>query len=435
MLLVVLMVLMSLVVPLTAKCPVHVANVSDFGQSVLQQSRLQVAAELLHTVAVQQSLQNVLLSPFTIHSALLLLFFAASGNTEKLLRKLLHLPDTVSKDMVVGQYIQERNSSDSPYQLQEDGHEFYSVKGFYGENGLNIRQCMDTLFPNEYHTINLRQHGVAVHGIKLWIANETRNNIDLNLPWKTKQQLNFGVKSTALISAAYFRGVWFTPFPKNLTKKERFYTKSETFVEVDMMTTTGFFSLWSGGQIPMKILELPYKRRSVNMIILLPSKKPHDSVMLDFLHSFTNETFEKVLKLLSNKFPSTVQVRLPKIVTEKEYDLQQVLSHLGGDLLFGAGVRFQDLFDSRHSTVLKTVYHKVKMDVNEGESEEKDFTLNQTSSNNSSCELVTDKPIIRKKLKGIPKSTKKILFNQPFIYFIYHKTSKTVLFSGIFYSP
>ncbi|KAG8255645.1 hypothetical protein J6590_087818 [Homalodisca vitripennis] len=302
-----LAILMFLTVSLSAeKCPVSEVPLSDLEESVLQQSRLQVSADLLRTVAVQQSKQNVLLSPFTIHSALLLLFFAASGDTELLLRKLLHIPDT-------------------------------------------------------------------------------------------------------LINAAYFKGVWLNQFLETETKKERFYKCNEEFYEVDMMTTSGFFTLWLDQDSPVKILEIPFKGRTISMIIVMPNQKHHEEVLHEFLYTFNNEDFEDVLRVLSKKIPTTVLVRLPKMVVEKEYNLEQVLNHLGGDLLFGAVTNFQDLFvKNRCITVLKTVLHNAKVEVDEEGSVKKDIAN---------------------------KHRRKFIVNRPFAYFIYQKPSKRVLFSGIFYSP
>ncbi|XP_046667202.1 serpin B4-like [Homalodisca vitripennis] len=268
---------------------------------------------------------------------------------------------------------------------------------------------MTSLFPKEYYITNMTNQEVTANDIRHWIANETNNKIVLNPSWKSEFSFNTMVKSTISINAAYFKGVWLNQFLETETKKERFYKCNEEFYEVDMMTTSGFFTLWLDQDSPVKILEIPFKGRTISMIIVMPNQKHHEEVLHEFLYTFNNEDFEDVLRVLSKKIPTTVLVRLPKMVVEKEYNLEQVLNHLGGDLLFGAVTNFQDLFvKNRCITVLKTVLHNAKVEVDEEGSVKKDIAN---------------------------KHRRKFIVNRPFAYFIYQKPSKRVLFSGIFYSP
>ena len=95
-----LLLVASLLSPAYSQCLAANDNPAMLRREAMQQltdARFDFALEALKKIAELDSSENVFFSPHSLYEALELAFFGSRGNTEKGLRKALHVPDDLGK--------------------------------------------------------------------------------------------------------------------------------------------------------------------------------------------------------------------------------------------------------------------------------------------------------------------------------------------------
>uniref|UniRef100_A0AAZ1WZ63 Serpin domain-containing protein n=1 Tax=Oreochromis aureus TaxID=47969 RepID=A0AAZ1WZ63_OREAU len=148
----------------------------------------------------------------------------------------------------------------------------------------------------------------------------------------------------------------------------------------------------------LQILELPYVGEELSMFILLPKE----------LNEWTDRKNMEV--------DSEVLVQLPKFKLEEDYELNEPLAKLGMKDVFCAGRADLSGMNGEGGLFLSTVAHKAFVEVNEEGTE---------------AAAATDAVIMMQCY--IPDT----LFSadHPFLFFIRHNETKSILFFGRFSSP
>uniref|UniRef100_A0A1B6FTW1 Serpin domain-containing protein n=1 Tax=Cuerna arida TaxID=1464854 RepID=A0A1B6FTW1_9HEMI len=401
-----LLILACVILPLNAEdCPISVGPVSESQESALQESRLQVAVDLLRTVASQQPTKNVFLSPSSIYSALLLEFFVAAGNTEHLLRNTLHIPEKLSKSTVVGLYTREKETSKINEKQIHNAYELNSANRIYVQEDLPIRKCVKQLLRDEYNKINFKD-GVAVEKINNWVAEVTRNMINPFLP---EGVLNPSER-IALVNAVYFKGNWKIKFDEDDTQIGEFTLADGSKEDVEMMTNTANFATYHGRKYG--VLELPYEGDDITMFIVMPSQ-PSSKAIPQLLEILSREEVEHIITRMSKQEPNEVTISVPKFTSEHSYELAPVLKTMGAGELFDKPADLSHLFKQNSTVMLSKLFHKAKIELDE-----------------MGAKAAAATNVISNRMLSSDFNV-----NRPFVYFIYQKSSRTILFSGIFNSP
>ncbi|CAL1678526.1 unnamed protein product [Lasius platythorax] len=89
----------------------------------LTEARIQFALKCMRTVIQKKGSENVVFSPYNIYEGLLMVYFASSGDTEIHLRRILQLPDDISKQDWILHHQWHRNKTNRG-----------EAKEYYGEN-------------------------------------------------------------------------------------------------------------------------------------------------------------------------------------------------------------------------------------------------------------------------------------------------------------
>jgi serpin B len=211
-----------------------------------------------------------------------------------------------------------------------------------------------------------------------------------------------------LTNAIYFKGEWIYQFDPEATINAEFEVSSETVKTIPMMCLSGSettFNYYESEE--MQLLELPYKGNTVSMIIVLP--KENDIETLE--NTLTLENYED---WKDSVYQTSVQVKLPKFTHKTEYRLKEALIDMGMQLPFSMDADFSGMTGHKELYIDKVI-HKGYIEVNEAGAEAAGATsVHMTLKSGSSNIFNAD---------------------HPFLYFIQHKETGTILFMGKVIKP
>ncbi|XP_039979367.1 LOW QUALITY PROTEIN: leukocyte elastase inhibitor-like [Xiphias gladius] len=165
-----------------------------------------------------------------------------------------------------------------------------------------------------------------------------------------------------------------------------------------------------------QILEMPYKGKELSMLIFLPMDIEDSSTGLEKLErELTYENFVEWTRPAMMK-EVEVQVALPRFKMEEKYDMKDVLISMGMVDAFDGRMSDFSGMSPANDLVVSKVFHKAFVEVNERGTEASAAT---TVFMNLRCAM-------------LPAS---FIADHPFLFFIRHNPSKSVLFAGRYCSP
>ncbi|CAL1596618.1 unnamed protein product [Knipowitschia caucasica] len=219
-----------------------------------------------------------------------------------------------------------------------------------------------------------------------------------------------------LVNAIYFKGKWSSQFKEEYTTDAEFRLSKTTTKPVKMMMLETEFHFSFVEEANCKIVELPYEGDDLSMIIMLPNDIEDETTGLEKLEQeMTYDKFKKWTSRDQMAFVS-VEVSLPRFKMEESYDLNNVLISMGMTDAFDMLKSDFSGMSSANDLVLSKVVHKAFVEVNE----------EGTEAAAASGAVMTERAAI---------ITERFTADHPFLFFIRHNRSNTVLFAGRFSSP
>uniref|UniRef100_A0A2D4NTU3 Serpin domain-containing protein n=1 Tax=Micrurus surinamensis TaxID=129470 RepID=A0A2D4NTU3_MICSU len=174
------------------------------------------------------------------------------------------------------------------------------------------------------------------------------------------------------------------------------------------------------GYIPecnCRVLELPYKGEDLSMIILLPDAIEDNSTGLEQLEQqLTLEKLQEWTQPRNMNFDVDVYVNLPKFQLEENYDLKSYFAALGLVDMFDSGKANLSGMSGAQNLHVSKIVHKSFLEVNEEGTE---------------AAAATAATIM---LFCLPME-EDFIADHPFVFFIRHNPTNTILFLGRFASP
>lgn len=354
----------------------------------------------------QKKKDNVFISPMSIYSALLLTYFGAKNQTEQQLADVLGIRE-VDKIRVT-----------QAYKLTKFTRQLMRIAGLvkydleianrvYFDSNEQVRQCMKDIFDDELETVDFSSNTEVARGhINDWVSDLTRGKIhDLATPNNIDSRTRM-----ALVNAAYFKGQWVTQFKNSRTKLNSFFMKNKQVGMVNMMFQKGRYRFAASEELQARVLEIPYLGEDVSFFAVLPETNSLDET-LSLL------TVERLRAAMSDMFPITLEIGIPKFQMEQTTDLTQVLSKMGLVDLFDASSADLSGFNGKKGLSVGAATHKSFIEVNEEGSEAAAATL----------------------LVGLrmarPLEASRFICDRPFLFFIYDNLSESILFMGAFENP
>nr|XP_012320288.1 serpin B9 [Aotus nancymaae]XP_012320289.1 serpin B9 [Aotus nancymaae] len=364
------------------------------------------AIRLLKLLCEDNPSCNVFCSPMSISSALAMVLLGAKGNTATQVAQALSLNTEEDIHQGFQSLLTEVNKPGTEYLLR-------TANRLFGEKTCEFLSTFKESCLQFYHA-ELKQ----LSFIKA--AEESRKHINTWVSEKTEGKIEELLRVSSidaetrlvLVNAIYFKGKWNEWFDETYTREMPFKINQEEQRPVQMMYQDDFFMLAHVGEVGAQLLELPYARKELSLLVLLPDEGVELSTVEKHL------TFEKLTAWTKpDCMKSTkVEVHLPKFKLQEEYDMEFVLPRLGMVDAFQQSKADLSAMSAERDLCLSKFVHKTFVEVNE----------EGTEAAAASGMMMVDCGI---------ESGLRFRADHPFLFFIRHNRANNLLFCGRFSSP
>ncbi|XP_064409373.1 leukocyte elastase inhibitor isoform X2 [Latimeria chalumnae] len=351
---------------------------------------------------------NIIFSPLSISSALAMVYLGAKGNTATQMEQALHFDKTSDVHSGFQTLTFDINQRNASYQLK-------LANRLYGEK--TFKFVADFLRPTkEFYGAELEAVDfsnapeMTRQQINSWVENKTEGKIQKLLAEGILNNLT----RLVLVNAIYFKGNWEKKFDASHTHDRPFKLNKNESKPVQMMSQKGRFKFTFIPEYSTFVLQLPYVNKDLSMFILLPRNIDDNSTGLEKIER--ELTYDKLMDWINPEKmdENEVTVMLPRFKLEKNYDLNSVLISLGiQDAFSNSQADFSGMSGAK-DLFLSKVVHKSFVEVNEEGTE---------------AAAATGAVMM---LRSLPLQ---IIADHPFLFFIWHNKTCSILFYGRFSSP
>jgi serpin B len=306
-----------------------------------------------HVASASQSDGNMLISPFSISSALAMTYAGARGNTASQMASVLgfNLPDD-RLHPAYGELLADLTTPREAYQLSVANRLFGQAGYPFKQSFLDVTS-QDYRAPLEPTDFVHDAEGSRLH-INDWVADQTHDKIKDLLP----QGSVTSDTRLVLTNAIYFNGKWNSKFDEQYTADRPFVSADGTSTPVKTMFQQHEFRY---GQFDgYKMLEMPYAGLDLSMVIVLPTAA---NGLNDVAGSLSSDM---LAQNLSSMHQSNVNVFLPKFKFDASFSLGKTLRGMGMTDAF-LDPDFSGISDQ--GLAISDVIHKAYIDVNEAGTE------------------------------------------------------------------
>ncbi|TAH27971.1 MAG: serpin family protein [Cytophagales bacterium] len=342
--------------------------------------------------------QNLFFSPFSLYTALGMLYVGTSNAGKQELAQVLgvqnipkigeayyHLQGSILKEISPSAEIALNNS-------------------IWINEQANILSKYEKQLKENFETESFRGNLSKPENIKKindWVSKNTRGRI----PTIIETDADNIDPTLILLNAIYFRGNWAESyaFEETNTQKNDFTLMSSKKIKVDMMKK-------SGGHYPyfetpfFQMIGIPYKDEKSFLYIILPKTTTN---LLNVEQSFTPENLK--LWLSSTKYMAAEVVAMPKIKLETEFDAISILKNMGIKSVFDSvNTIHLNETDETKTLFVSKVIHKTFLDINEKGTEAAAVT--EIEEYKKDADAVREKPILIN-----------FIANRPYMFFIADK--------------
>ncbi|XP_042366166.1 serpin peptidase inhibitor, clade B (ovalbumin), member 1, like 3 isoform X2 [Plectropomus leopardus] len=376
----------------------------------LSKANTSFSLALLKKLSDDDNTKNIFFSPFSISSALAMVIMGARGNTAAQMSECLKTKDMDDVHVGFADLLRAINKADAPYALSvanrlygEQSYQF--VEDFLGKTKKHYDaelESVDFITSSEAARVKINN----------WVQEKTQDKI--------KDLLAQGVVDNmtrlVLVNAIYFKGHWNKQFRENVTRDAQFKLNKSDTKPVRMMYQKSKFPLTFIPEASCQILEMPYKGKELSMLIFLPKEIEDSSTGLEKLEKqLTYETFAEWTRadMMDN---TEVEVGLPRFKMEESYDMKDVLISMGMVDAFDMSRSDFSGMSPANDLVLSKVVHKAFVEVNEEGTEAAAATA---AAMMMRCARIPDR----------------FIADHPFLFFIRHNPSTSILFAGRYCSP
>lgn len=353
---------------------------------------------------------NLFFSPLSISSALAMIYLGAKGNTAAQMSKVLQFEKAKDVHTAFQSLISEINKPGTDYLLR-------TANRLYGEKSFTFLDEFLGSTQKHYHA-DLQSVDFSAKPedcrkeINSWVEQKTEGKILDLLPSGSVDSLT----RLVLVNAIYFKGNWANQFEKNCTHEMPFRLSKNETKPVQMMYKKAKYPMTYVGELFTKVIELPYVNNELSMIIMLPDDIEDGTTGLEKLEK--ELTYNKFLEWTNPERMdiTEMELHLPKFKLEDDYDLKSVLSDMGMPDAFDQSKTDFSGMSGNNELVLSKVVHKSFVEVNEEGTE---------------AAAATAGIMMLRCIMIVPK----IFCDHPFLFFITHTPSRSILFTGRYSAP
>ncbi|KAJ8376547.1 hypothetical protein SKAU_G00071270 [Synaphobranchus kaupii] len=370
--------------------------------------------DLFKKISESKKTDSVFYSPLSISSALAMVYMGARGNTATQMSESLHF-HKADDDIHAGfsKLLSDLNQKGAPYALSL-ANRLYGEKSFNFEE--NYIQDTKKFYEAELETVDFISNAeVARVNMNSWVEKQTQEKIKNLLLEGTVDHMT----RLVLVNAIYFKGNWEKKFKEADTREVEFKLNKNESKPVQMMHQTARFVLTFISEVNCQILEMPYIGKELSMLILLPQKIEDDSTGLMRLER--ELTYEKLIEWTQPNVMKNIEIKvaLPKFKMEETYNLKDILVSMGMEDAFDVSKSDFSGMSPSNELVVSKVVHKSFVEVNEEGTEAAAVTAVMKI---GCCGTLQPPPIF-------------FIADHPFLFFIRHNATQSILFYGRFCSP
>lgn len=298
----------------------------------------------------KQTEKNVFFSPYSLSTAMAMLYAAAEGATKAQIQKTFHYPSLNVLNPNSAALNEQFNKPNPSYQLA-------TANDLWIQQGLRPNQ-------NYLDTVQ-RYYGGKVTNLDFKNSPEpSRQTINKTIAKYTQQMIPEMLPAssinantvTVLTNAVYFKGDWKKPFAPS--KKRPFNKFDGSIIDIDMMHKQAPYAYTEDAQV--QVVQLPYKGDELSMLVVLPKAK--DKISMQRLVGTLSAT--QISQWSSNLVNQEVILDLPKFKLEENYRMNSLLANMGMTKAFGSEADF-GLFSQDLSLYVDAIAHKAVIEVDE----------------------------------------------------------------------
>ncbi len=334
------------------------ATLSEEGKEVIQANN-QFALDLYRDLVRDPEYGggNIFFSPWSLSSAMALVYEGARGSTAEEIRSVFHFPGTE------GTLREGYSEILTGLTTGNSGYTLYTASALWAEKTYPF-------LPDYVSTAN-RYYGAKITNldfinqpetsrttINRWVEERTRNRIKDLLPAGSIHSLT----RLVITNAIYFKGKWKEPFSKANTIEDNFWINPSQAVRIPMMKETDEDArFWYTETDTLQVLGMPYVHKSghaLSMLVLLP--KSDDPETME-----TSLSAGKITELNQALEYKRVLVYFPRFRLETDYQMSDSLRGMGMPTAFSLGAADLSGMDGTKGLFVEEVFHKAFVEVNE----------------------------------------------------------------------
>uniref|UniRef100_A0A8C4VQU6 Serpin family B member 11 n=1 Tax=Gopherus evgoodei TaxID=1825980 RepID=A0A8C4VQU6_9SAUR len=368
----------------------------------ISQAITEMGVDLYNELNKNAANKNIFISPMSISTGLVMVLLGARGNTATQMQTVSVNKTLVHAFIFYKLFFVKANIKRSDLWILTLINDLYFTVQQYLE-------CTKELYGAMLQTVDFENATEAARQkINSWVESKTQGKI--------RELFVSGViDPTAvlvLVNAIYFKATWEYTFEEKYTMPKDFRINQNESKSVQMMYQKDRFKIAHIQEMNAQILMIPYAGKSLSMIILLPD----DITGLEQIERAM--TYEKLIcwTSLESMRDREVEVYLPRFKLEDTFELNLPLQEMGMiDVFEESKADLSGMAPSR-KLFLSKVVHKAYVEVNE------EGTL---------AAAATGSVVVnRSHLSG-----GLFMADHPFLFFIQHNPTNTILFLGKLCSP
>ena len=357
---------------------------------------------------------NLIYSPFSISVALAMTMAGAEGDTRTAMQDALQLSlpnetlyPTFNALLLSIEGSEKLSSEDAP----GDPFTLNIANSIWGQTGYIFKEpFLNTLAQNfgaGMYTVDYVQAPEdARQAINGWVEEETQDKIKNLLPEGSVDAMT----RLVLANAIYFKGSWHSAFDVNATQAMPFTLLDGSQKNVDMMALTGEHLIYGVGK-GFQIVQLPYMSTDFVMTLIVPDEGEFSQVE----SALTSEAYQDWTSQMDY---TLVNVKMPKFDFETSVNANAILMALGMGEAFDASLAdFSGMTDA-DKLVISEVLHKATITVDE-----------------SGTEAAAATAVVMKLTSAMPEDAIELVMDRPFMFFIEHQPTGSILFMGRVVEP
>lgn len=391
-------------IPMGCTCGFHkqdkeVKNMSMTRLSTLTNKKF--AERLLLKVLDSSPKGNVFISPFSVFSALSMLYSGARGETAYQIKRVLDTIYNPEDIMLMNENLFETLDGD----LNTLPDKMNIANAIFADATVKMKEDYLDQFKisrfGDVMSVDFREADKVRGEINSWVENETVGKIKGLLPAGSVDTLT----RIILVNAVYQYAKWMYEFEESQTREDTFFSPNvET--RAKFMTQKSRFGYFETDSL--QVLEMLHDNQATAMVFVLPKLGFEFSVVTDALRKdgfsfFTDDLYAK-----------EIRVHIPKFKTEFGGSMLRILGEMGMTSALSDKADFTGMTDEK--IFVGDIVHKAIVEVNEKGSE---------------CAAATAVILSR----GISMGAPVFKANRPFLFFVIHKATNNILFAGKMENP